>query len=73
LYKVGDIVCTSDVDGGLYYAQLRGFLQDDYCEKAAVVTWLIPTQRNIQKFDPMLYVPSECSVHLLFKLYVYAL
>lgn len=58
LYQVGDIVCTSDVEGGIYYAQLRGFLQDDFCERAAVVTWLIPTQRHITKFDPMLFVPG---------------
>jgi len=58
LYRVGDIVCTSDIEGGTYYAQLRGFLQDEYCEKSAVITWLIPTKRNVTKFDPMLFVPG---------------
>ena len=27
----------------VYYAQIRGFLQDQYCEKSAVLTWLLPT------------------------------
>ena len=58
MYQTGDIVCTCDVEGGTYYAQLRGFLQDDYCEKAAVITWLIPTRKNLNHFDPLLFVPG---------------
>lgn len=58
LYEVGDIVCTSDIHGGTYFAQLRGFLQDDFCEKSAVITWLIPTVANLHHFDPMLFVPG---------------
>lgn len=27
----------------VYYAQIRGFIQDQYCEKSAVLTWLLPT------------------------------
>ena len=42
LYQVGDIVSIEDVEGDLYYAQLRGFLQDQYARKTAVITWLIP-------------------------------
>lgn len=32
-----------DVDGAIYYAQIRGLLTDQYCEKSAAVTWLLPT------------------------------
>ena len=35
-----------DHDGSLYYAQLRGFLTDQYCEKSACITWLLPTQES---------------------------
>ncbi|XP_046734073.1 GATA zinc finger domain-containing protein 1 [Diprion similis] len=41
--QVGDIVSMQDIDGGIYYAQIRGLLTDQYCEKSAAVTWLIPT------------------------------
>jgi len=58
LLQVGDIVCTNDVDGGIYYAQLRGFLQDEYCEKSTVVTWLIPTKRGLKHFEPEHFVPG---------------
>ena len=27
----------------VYYAQIRGFIQDQFCEKSAVLTWLLPT------------------------------
>ena len=41
---LGDIVSVEDVDdGSVYYAQLRGFLTDQYCEKSGVITWLLPT------------------------------
>lgn len=58
LYQIGDIVCTSDIEGGTFYAQIRGFFQDDYCEKSVVVTWLIPKIPNPTHFDPMLFVPA---------------
>lgn len=51
-----------DVEGGTYYAQLRGFLQDQYCEKSAVVTWLLPTTESPEDgFDPSTYIlgPDE--------------
>lgn len=32
-----------DVEGGIYYAQIRGLLTDQYCEKSAAITWLLPT------------------------------
>lgn len=34
-------------DDGIYYAQIRGFLEDQYCEKSAAVTWLLPTTETV--------------------------
>lgn len=48
-----------DVDGGRYFAQVRGLLQDQYCEKSAVLTWLLPTIYSpppSEKFDPATYI-----------------
>lgn len=42
-FQIGDIVSMEDTDGGIYYAQIRGLLTDQYCEKSAAVTWLLPT------------------------------
>lgn len=42
-FQVGDVVSMQDVDGAIYYAQIRGLLTDQYCEKSAAVTWLLPT------------------------------
>lgn len=42
-FQVGDIVSMQDIDGGIYYAQIRGLLIDQYCEKSAAITWLLPT------------------------------
>ena len=51
---------VTDMDDGLkYYAQLRGFLEDQYYQKSAVISWLIPSpsNRNSQHgFHPSLYV-----------------
>jgi len=60
----GDIVSVQDVDGSIYYAQLRGFLTDQYCEKSGVITWLLPTVHSPPpevSFDPSTYVvgPEE--------------
>ena len=58
-YQIGDIVSTVDEDGGIYYAQIRGLLQDQYCDKSAVITWLIPTQSSPPPelgFDPLSYI-----------------
>ena len=53
-----------DVDGGIFYAQLRGFLTDQYCEKSGVITWLLPTTHSPKPeegFDPATYIvgPEE--------------
>ncbi|XP_069688220.1 GATA zinc finger domain-containing protein 1 [Periplaneta americana] len=63
-FQIGDIVSMRDVDGGLYYAQIRGLLTDQYCEKSCVVTWLLPTQASPNTedgFDPATYIigPEE--------------
>lgn len=61
-YQVGDVVSIVDVDGGVYYAQIRGLLQDQYCEKSAVIAWLLPTFGSPgTDFDPSTYVigPEE--------------
>jgi len=54
-------VAVTDVDDGeKYYAQLRGFLEDQYYQKSAVITWLIPSPHSYtgaqNGFDPSLYI-----------------
>ncbi|NWI41714.1 GATD1 protein, partial [Picathartes gymnocephalus] len=62
-YQIGDVVSVVDEqDGRTYYAQIRGFIQDQYCEKSAALTWLIPTQASPKGcFDPASYIigPEE--------------
>lgn len=61
-YEVGDIVSILDEGGKVYYALLRGFLEDQYSEKYAVLTWLIPTVPNPKIFDPSLFVLGESNI-----------
>lgn len=66
-YQVGDIVSVTDEDGGVYYAQIRGLLQDQFCEKSAVLTWLIPTQSSPpadRGFDPLTYILGKEIIYL---------
>lgn len=63
-YQVGDIIFVIDEDDGLkYYAQCRSFIVDNFCEKSAVLTWLLPRRilSPIEKFDPELFYlgPNE--------------
>ncbi|XP_056335471.1 GATA zinc finger domain-containing protein 1-like [Danio aesculapii] len=62
-YQIGDVIKVIDEDDGKpYYAQIRGFVQDQYCEKSAALTWLIPTQASPRdRFDPSTYIvgPEE--------------
>ncbi|OXU20451.1 hypothetical protein TSAR_003380 [Trichomalopsis sarcophagae] len=63
-FQVGDIVSMQDIDGGIYYAQIRGLLTDQYCEKSAAVTWLLPTTASPPPedgFSPETYIigPEE--------------
>merc|ERR1712018_251026 len=53
-----------DIEGGVYYAQLKGFLTGQYCEKSGIITWLLPTTQSPSPesgFDPATYVigPEE--------------
>ena len=60
-YQTGDVIkVTDEEDGKPYYAQIRGFIQDQYCEKSAALTWLIPTQASPKdQFDPGTYIVGE--------------
>lgn len=61
-YQVGDVVSLVDHDLSVYYAQIRGFMQDQYNEKSAVISWLLPTQNSQEgNFDPTTYImgPEE--------------
>lgn len=51
-----------DENDDVYYAQIRGLLTDQYCEKSAVITWLLPTEESPppnERFDPATYVIGE--------------
>lgn len=51
------MVSVLDEDGDVYYAQLRGFLQDQYMNKSAVITWLLPTTDSpAEGFDPGTFI-----------------
>lgn len=57
--KIGDIVSMKDEDGGTYYAQIRGLFTDQYYEKSAVVTRLVPMQKispQEKEFNPAKYI-----------------
>jgi GATA zinc finger domain-containing protein 1 len=60
-YQVGDIVSLIDRSEDIYYAQIRGLLVDSYCEKAAFLTWLLPTKSSppVDRFDPSTYLIGE--------------
>lgn len=60
-YQTGDVIkVTDEEDGKPYYAQIRGFVQDQYCEKSAALTWLIPTQASRKdQFEPGTYIVGE--------------
>lgn len=60
-YQTGDVIrVTDEEDGKPYYAQIRGFIQDQYCEKSAALTWLIPTQDSPKdQFDPGTYIVGK--------------
>lgn len=56
-YQIGDIVSVIDAeDGNRYYAQIRGFLTDEYCEKFVALNWLLPTRE----------APADGSFHAAF-------
>ncbi|CAG9854354.1 unnamed protein product [Phyllotreta striolata] len=62
--QLGDIVSMRDAEGDTYYAQIRALLTDQYCNKSAVITWLLPTRDSPspnERFDAATYVigPEE--------------
>jgi hypothetical protein len=56
VYEVGDVVSVLDHSGGIYYALIRGFLVDQYAEKFAVLTWVLPRTPNPENFDPSNFI-----------------
>lgn len=63
-YMVGDIVSVTDESGDLFYAQLRGFLTDQFGDKSAAISWLLPTTGSpppSEGFHPATYIigPEE--------------
>lgn len=58
-YETGDVVSLLDRGGGIYYAVIRGFMQDQYAEKYAVLTWLLPRYPNPTHFDPADFILGE--------------
>lgn len=57
-YQVGDIVSLKS-KGKKYYAQIRSLIEDTFCEKSAVLTWLLPTTSSPdpnESFDPATYL-----------------
>lgn len=62
-YQIGDIVSVKS-KGKKYYAQIRALIVDTFCEKSAVLTWLLPTTSSPdpeEEFDPATYLigPEE--------------
>jgi len=59
-FHVGDIVSVTNInDDDIYYAQLKGFLIDEYSDKSAVITWLLPTTASPppnEGFHPATYI-----------------
>lgn len=55
-YGVGDVVSVLDYSGGIYYAIIRGLLVDQYSEKYAMLTWLLPKLPNPVEFDPLNFI-----------------
>lgn len=64
MYQVGDVVSIEDIDGDIYFAQIRGFLQDEFAQKSAVITWLIPTVSNPSHFDPAIFLPGMFCLYI---------
>lgn len=57
-YQIGDIVSCM-CRGKKYYAQIKSLLVDTFCEKSAVLTWLIPTTSSPdpnESFDASTYL-----------------
>ena len=59
MYEVCDVVSLLDPSGGIYYALIHGFLMDQYADKYAVLTWLLPKTPNPTHFDPDNFILGE--------------
>ncbi|KAF7284393.1 GATA zinc finger domain-containing protein 1 [Rhynchophorus ferrugineus] len=62
--QIGDIMCLKDEEDDCYYAQVIGLMTDQYCNKSAVIQWLLPTEESPppnEEFDPATYIigPEE--------------
>jgi GATA zinc finger domain-containing protein 1 len=71
--QVGDIVSVIDKNEDVYYAQIRGLMVDSYCQKAAFLTWLIPTKSSpppAEKFDPSSYLIGKSKIRQIFIRYL---
>merc|ERR1711983_115669 len=57
-YNKGDIVSVVSIDDDdIYYAQLRGFLTDQYSDRHAAITWLLPTRMEV--FTVVMHAPDD--------------
>ncbi|KAL1513764.1 hypothetical protein ABEB36_003132 [Hypothenemus hampei] len=68
--QIGDIVSVRDESDDYYYAQIIGLMTDQYCNKSAVLQWLLPTSESPppnEEFDPATYIigPEEDFPRLL--------
>jgi hypothetical protein len=67
LIKIGDIVAlrrkkdsqNEDEESCIYFAQIRAFLCDQYGEKSAVITWLIPVANGADYSLTRIRVPKD--------------
>ncbi|CAH8509251.1 unnamed protein product [Schistosoma turkestanicum] len=56
-YHVGDIVSLLDVDGEIFYAQIRGLATDSVGDNCCFLTWLIPVSGcRDEEFRPSDYI-----------------
>nr|CAH8853830.1 unnamed protein product [Trichobilharzia regenti] len=56
-YRVGDIVSLLDMDGEVYYAQIRGLATDFVGDNCCFLTWLIPVSGcRDEEFRPSDYI-----------------
>jgi len=42
IFRIGDIISMTGEDGKTYYAQLKYFLSNQFCEKFVTIRWLLP-------------------------------
>ena len=54
-FQTGDVVSVTDaIDGQQYFAQIRSILQDEYLERGALLSWLVPVSDQFQSDDSFL-------------------